>query len=89
MPESRTTAQRLQLAAVNLVGAIIMAFIAWKAAAWALEFIAVAQDAGGSPRTQRRFATIPVAVFIVAGFAALLSLATLANAVYLGLHRKD
>jgi hypothetical protein len=88
MPETRTTSQRLQLAAVNFAGALVLAFIAWKAAAWAFDFIAAANDSGLSAG-RGRVGTVPVAIFLVAGFAALLALGAIANAAYLTFRRED
>ena len=88
MPESRSTTQRLQLAAVNLAGAFVLAFIAWKAAAWALDFTAAARESG-VPVTTTRIDAVPIAIYLVAGFAALLAIAAIGNAAYLTFRRQD
>lgn len=84
MPESRSTTQRLQLAAVNLAGALILAFIAWKAAAWAIDF---RESVAPAPAT--RTSAAPIAIYLVAGFAALLAVAAISNAAYLTFRRQD
>lgn len=89
MPESRTTSQRFQLAFVNFVGAIVLAFIAWKAAAWGFDFMAASSADNALTTGRRPLATVPIAIFLVAGFAALLALAAIANAGYLAFRRQD
>ncbi len=89
MPESRTTSQRLQLATVNFVGALVLAFIAWKAAAWGLDFMTAAASDSTLPTGRRPLGTVPIAIFLVAGFAALLAVAAIANAGYLAFRRQD
>ncbi len=88
MPEFRSPTQRLQLALVNLVGALTLAFIAWKAAAWAIDFTSAASESG-VPVTSTRIDTLPIAIFLVAGFAAILAVAALANAGYLAFRKHD
>ncbi|HYD01170.1 MAG TPA: hypothetical protein VEB22_08085 [Phycisphaerales bacterium] len=95
MPESRTTTQRLQLAFANLAGAVVLAFIAWKAAEWGFAYLAAAGETYSeltSPRGRQTVAAgwmLPVAIFLIAGFAALLGLAAVANAGYLAFRRED
>jgi hypothetical protein len=94
MPETRSTSQRLQLAAINIFGAIIMGFVAWKVAAWGFSYLGAAAEtySEGSFRTRgsvRSGWMIPAATFLVAGFAALLTIGAIGNAAYLTFRRQD
>ena len=94
MLESRSTTQRLKLATANVIAAIIMGFVTWKVAAWGFSYLHVAAETytEGSFRVQgsvRSGWAIPVATFLVAGFAALLTIGALGNAVYLTFRRQD
>jgi len=95
MSEARTTSQRLQLAAANIAAALVLAFIAWKAGEWGLGYIAAANETYAQMTTTRGRGTadsgwmLPAAIFLIAGFAAFLGLAALANAAFLTFRRQD